>query len=128
MGWVKDAAAHHVMAPRLEHQPLPYPVVLLQEMLPLFTHVPARQHRTATRYQSHRVAAGMRIYAKKSFLHYILSFVSWSLTVLQMFRGFPFFSASGKSPSDQFCKLRGRTQRLMPSAPTEVNRLSVVAG
>src|ERR1700754_318077 len=60
--------------------------------------------------------------------HQIGSFVNSLFTVLQIFRGLLFFSASGSRASDQLWKARGLTQRLIPSAPTEVKRLSVEAG
>jgi hypothetical protein len=35
---IQDTATHHIMTSRLKHQPLPYPIIFPQEMLPFFTH------------------------------------------------------------------------------------------
>src|SRR4051794_37305508 len=46
----------------------------------------------------------------------------------QMPIGFSFFNSSGNRALSQFCQHTGRTKRLMAPVPTEVNRLSDVAG
>lgn len=59
---------------------------------------------------------------------YNLFLVSSLSTVRQMASGFSFFSSSGNKWLLQFWNATGLEKRLMPSAPTEVNRASVVAG
>src|SRR5690625_1903402 len=64
-----------------------------------------------------------------SFLSHLTgSFVISSFTVLQMPSGLLSFNSSGNSASGKFWKQSGRTNLRIPSAPTEVNLLSVVAG
>src|SRR5205809_4732831 len=58
----------------------------------------------------------------------ILSFVNLSFTVRHIPRGFVFFSSSGNNSSGQFWYASGLAKRRMPSAPTEVNLESEVAG
>ncbi len=72
---IKDAAAHHIVATRLEHQPLTDPVECGQEMLSFLAHVLSFQHGAATGNESHRVTTGMGVDTKKGLLH-IGSFVN----------------------------------------------------
>ena len=79
-------------------------------MLALLTHIGAFKVRAATGYQSDGVTAGMSVYAKKCFSWHVFkifalsivcyagmeSLVSVLFTKRQIFRGFSFFSSSGK--------------------------------
>src|SRR5271165_6742129 len=50
------------------------------------------------------------------------------LKSLHIFSGLPVFSSSGSKSSLQFCQQTGLTKRLIEDVPTEVKRLSDVAG
>lgn len=63
--WVEDAAAHHVVAAGLKHQPLADPVVLGKEVQAPFHHGGTLQQRATACHQPYRVAAGMGIDAKE---------------------------------------------------------------
>lgn len=54
--------------------------------------------------------------------------VQWLLNNLHIFSGLPVFNSSGNNSSFQFCQQTGRTNRFMEDVPTDVKRLSDVAG
>jgi hypothetical protein len=39
VGWIQDAATHHIVSSRLKHQSFPDPIEFPHKMLPFFAHV-----------------------------------------------------------------------------------------
>src|SRR5580704_4849328 len=67
---VEDGAGHDVVAARLEHQGVPHPIVLRQEVLAALEHGGALEPRNrAPRHHPDRVAAGVAVDAKKRRAH-----------------------------------------------------------
>jgi hypothetical protein len=62
---VQNAAGHHGVATRLEHQGSADPVKFPHEVLAPFSHAAANEVRPTFRYQSHRVATGVGIDANE---------------------------------------------------------------
>ena len=73
---IQDRPRHHVMPPRLVHQPGPYPVVILQEMRPAFQHRGTLQPGTAARNQPHRVAASVPVEAGERIYSHVRTFAA----------------------------------------------------
>jgi hypothetical protein len=62
---VEDAARHHVVAARLEHEPRADPVIVAHETLPPLAGIGGGQHRPAASDHPDRVAAGMGVDAEE---------------------------------------------------------------
>src|SRR3984893_19273874 len=62
---------HHVVAPRLEHQPEPNPVEAGEKVLAALTHARAIEKRRSTCHEPHRIAGRMSIDAEKNRSHVI---------------------------------------------------------
>jgi hypothetical protein len=58
---VQDASTHHVVSTGFEHEALSDPVVLTEEVLPLFAHVRPLEDGSALGHYTYRVAAGVGV-------------------------------------------------------------------
>ena len=66
---IEKPARHHVMPPRLEHEPGANPVELLEKILPPRTHARAFKHRRAADHQPDRVSGRVSIDAEERVSH-----------------------------------------------------------
>ena len=62
---IQNAAAHHIMTPRLEHEAGANPIEFTEKMLTPFAHVRTVQSRSATRDYANGVAAGVGVDAEE---------------------------------------------------------------
>jgi hypothetical protein len=66
MWGVEDTTTHHIVAPRLEHQPFANPIEFPQKMLPFFTHIGTFQRRAAYSHYPNGITTSMAIDTVKS--------------------------------------------------------------